>query len=111
MHASDGVRAAGCGVQASAPVEEAAGSVDGLPRRASRARRRSTGGNYFNITARRLFAGGFFEDLGATLRGIHAKWQTVVLVDWLVWPPYFVVAFAFVPEALRPAATCADINR
>ena len=45
----------------------------------------------------------------ATLREIGGRWKTVFLVDWLVWPPYFAVAFAFVPEELRPA-TAAFFN-
>ena len=47
----------------------------------------STGGNYFNLNARRLLAGGW-RDIAAMRRGIHSIFKTVVITDWYVRTKY-----------------------
>ena len=64
----------------------------------------STVGNYFNMSSRRLLAGGY-RDVGAMVRGINACFLDVLITDWSVWPLYLGAAFAFVPPRMRSATT------
>lgn len=64
----------------------------------------STGGNYFNMSARKILAGGY-ADLGATFAGINACFFDVFRTDWTIWPLYLGVAFAVIPPHVRPATT------
>ena len=64
----------------------------------------STGGNYFQLSSRRMLAGGC-RDIGAALRGVNAQMPEVFKADWMVWPVYLTVAFAVIPPRMRTLTT------
>lgn len=69
----------------------------------------STGGNYYNLLARRLLAPSEAPSVSEHVRqcvtSVHCDFRDVLLKDLRVWPLYDLACFAVIPPSLRPMAT------